>query len=264
MSYYEETQLPPLGALCLDYTDDIHRPPGDVIESASYKFPVIKRKVKNATLWNVVQPEEFSDGYLQMFVEACDYLQNQGCIGIITSCGFLAQVQSRLASKIDIPIATSSLLQIPYVLSIISPRKKVAVLTFDPTTLCETHFKGVGISNVMSERLIITGCKPGGCLHRIIVNGDTYIEEELKNELVTLAIELVEENPDIGAFVLECTQMPPYAKAIQQKVKLPVFDGVTMVDWFYSGLYCRSVPEDLNKEDGLRKRLRSDKENRSQ
>lgn len=261
MSYYREDEnLPPLGALCLDYTEDIHRPPGDVIESSSYKFPVIKREVKNATLWNVVQAEAFSDDYLQMYVDACKYLQDQGCIGIITSCGFLAQVQSRLASKIDIPIAASSLLQIPYVLSIISPKKKVAVLTFDPTTLCETHFTGVGITDEMMKRLVITGCKPGGSLQRIIVDGDFYIEEELRDELVTLAAELIAKNPDIGAFVLECTQMPPYAKAIQQKVKLPVFDGVTMVDWFYSGLYCRIVPDDPNKEGGLRKRLRSDKE----
>ncbi|KAG0684654.1 hypothetical protein C6P40_001651 [Pichia californica] len=261
MSYYPtEEDLPPLGALCLDYTDDIHRPPGDVIMSSSYKWPVIHEKIIGATLWKVVDPNEFSEEYFQLYVQACKNLEAKGCIGIVTSCGFLAQIQGRLASAIDIPIATSSLLQIPYVLTIISPRKKVAVLTFDPSTLCKTHFNGVGITDDMMKRLVITGCKPGGPLHRIITDGDSYIHEELENELVNLAVELVNENSDIGAFVLECTQMPPFAKAIQKAVKLPVYDGVTMVNWFYSGLVCKTLPEDNEKEAGLRKRQRSKKE----
>lgn len=261
MSYYPAAEeLPPLGALCLDYTDDIHRPPGDVIVSESYSFPVIQQKIVGATLWKVVDPNEFSDEYFQYFVDACKTLQEKGCIGIITSCGFLAQIQSRLASQVDIPIATSSLLQIPYVLNIISPKKKIGVLTFDPSTLCETHFNGVGITTEMLKRVVITGCKPDGALHRIITDGDAYIHEELEEELVGLAAELLQLNPDIGAFVLECTQMPPFARAIQQATGKPVYDGVTMVDWFYSGLHCRMIPPDENKKAGLRKRHRSEKE----
>ena len=40
--------------------------------------------------------------------------------------------------------------------------------------------------------------------------------------------------PDIGAIVLECTNMPPYSEAIQEAIKLPVFDVVTMVNYAYS------------------------------
>lgn len=261
MSYYENPEtLPPLGALCLEYTDDIHRPPGDVIVPESYAFPVIHEKVLGATLWNVVDSGEFSDEYLEAFVKACKNLEAKGCIGIITSCGFLAQIQSRLAAKIDIPIATSSLLQVPYVLNIISPKKKIGILTFDDSTLSAVHFAGVGITNKMMERVVVKGCKPLGTLHNIIQKGEPYIHEELEQELVELAVTLLSDNPTIGAFVLECTQMPPFAKAIQQATSKPVFDGVTMVDWFYSGLYCRTVPADQNKAAGLRKRIRSSKE----
>lgn len=261
MSYYPpDTKLPPLGALCLDYTDDIHRPPGDVIMSESYHFPVIQQQISGATLWKVVDPNEFDEEYFQSYVAACKTLQDKGCIGIITSCGFLAQIQTRLASQVDIPIATSSLLQVPSVLTILSPKKKIGVITFDPITLCETHFRGVGITEEMCKRLVITGCRPGGALHRIITDGDSYVAEELEQELVGLAVELVESNSDIGAFVLECTQMPPYARAIQAATGKPVYDGVTMVDWFYSGLQCRTVPPDGNREAGFRKRLRSEKE----
>lgn len=53
--YLESASLPPLGAICLDYTDDIHRPPGDPLNPESFDFPLIHEIVPNATLWNVVK-----------------------------------------------------------------------------------------------------------------------------------------------------------------------------------------------------------------
>lgn len=263
MSFYPaDEELPPLGALCIDYTDDIHRPPGDVIMPTTYQFPVIWQKVDGASLWAVVNSSEFSNEYLQSYIDACKILESKGCIGIITSCGFLAQTQKKIAASINIPIASSSLIQIPFVLTIISPQKKIGVLTFDATELGVAHFNGVGVTKDMLERVVVAGCKKNGALHRIIADGDPYIAAELEDELVSLATSLLNENPTIGAFVLECTNMPPCSKAIQNATGLPVFDGVTMVDWFYSGLKRKSLPEDANKESGLRRRLRGDKEKR--
>lgn len=257
MSFYPTTEsLPPLGALCLDYTDDIHRPPGDVIESSSYEFPVIKKLIKGANLWKIVNPAAFPEDYLQLFVKACRELQEEGCIGIITSCGFLAQIQARLADQISLPIATSSLIQVPFILGCISSKKNIAVLTFDESVLNKVHFNGVGISDHQMERLIVKGCPPDGVLHDIIVRGKPYIHEQLEQELVTLAKTTLENHPEVAAIVLECTQMPPFAQAIQKEVNLPVYDGITMVNWFYSGLCAKMVPPDLNKEDGLRERKR--------
>ncbi|GMF99996.1 unnamed protein product [[Candida] boidinii] len=152
-SYPPREDLKPLGALCLDYTDDIHRPPGDPLNELSYHFPVIHEQVKQGTLWNIVNSNAFSDEFLQNFIDACQKLEERGAIGIITSCGFLAQVQNRLAEKINIPIATSSLMQIPFVLSIISHKKHVGVLTFDGEVLGQTHFRGIGISDEMAKRV---------------------------------------------------------------------------------------------------------------
>ena len=47
---------------------------------------------------------------------------------------------------------------------------------------------------------------------------------------------LVARHPDVGAIVLECTNMPPYAAALQQAVGLPVYDIYSMVSWFHAGL----------------------------
>ena len=39
----------------------------------------------------------------------------------------------------------------------------------------------------------------------------------------------LEENPDIGAVVLECTDLPPYASRLREEFGLPVFDFNSMV-----------------------------------
>ena len=43
-------------------------------------------------------------------------------------------------------------------------------------------------------------------------------------------------HPDVGAIVLECTNMPPYAAALRRQVGLPVYDIYSMVNYFHAGL----------------------------
>jgi len=40
--------------------------------------------------------------------------------------------------------------------------------------------------------------------------------------------------------VLECTNMPPYAAALQAEVGLPVYDIYSMITWFHAGLRPRA------------------------
>jgi len=45
--------------------------------------------------------------------------------------------------------------------------------------------------------------------------------------------------PEMGAIVLECSMLPPYAKAVQDATGLPVFDFITMIDYFQAGTHRR-------------------------
>ena len=47
---------------------------------------------------------------------------------------------------------------------------------------------------------------------------------------------LVARHPDIGAIVLECTNMPPYAAALREVLGMPVYDIYSMITWFHTGL----------------------------
>jgi hypothetical protein len=47
---------------------------------------------------------------------------------------------------------------------------------------------------------------------------------------------LVGSHPDIGALLLECSELPTYAAAVQRATGVPVFDFSSMVEFFVSGL----------------------------
>jgi hypothetical protein len=53
--------------------------------------------------------------------------------------------------------------------------------------------------------------------------------------LVDLATKMVNAHPDIGAVVLECTEFPPYAHAIQHAIRRNVWDFVTMTNFMHAG-----------------------------
>ena len=58
----------------------------------------------------------------------------------------------------------------------------------------------------------------------------------VERDVVEAGKERVAGNPDIGAIVLECTNMPPYAAALQAAVGLAVYDVYAMIAWFHAGL----------------------------
>lgn len=53
--------------------------------------------------------------------------------------------------------------------------------------------------------------------------------------IVAKAKAALEEFPQARAFLLECTELPPYADAIRCATGLPVFDAITNCNFFMSG-----------------------------
>jgi hypothetical protein len=61
----------------------------------------------------------------------------------------------------------------------------------------------------------------------------------VEGEVVEVARSLVEREPAVGALLLECSLLPPYAAAVQEAVGLPVFDYVTMIRHVFSAVIRR-------------------------
>ena len=67
-----------------------------------------------------------------------------------------------------------------------------------------------------------------------------------EKELLAVAQGLIDGYPDVGAIVLECTDMPYFAHKIQNQVKRPVFDLITLTRMVYQAVlrtpFCGIMP----------------------
>ena len=134
------------------------------------------------------------------------------------------------------PVATSSLLQIPLLQSCL--RGRVGVITYDAAALTEAHFRAVGADPTTP----VAGLPPDGAFHAMIERAGPYDAAVLAEEAVGLALGLQSRHTDLAAIVLECTNLPPFSKAIHVATGLPVFDVLSLGHWFHAGLIARSTP----------------------
>src|ERR671938_449382 len=107
----------PVGILLLDAR--FPRPPGDIAYAETFDFPVVYRVVERATPSRVV--DDGAAGLVDAFCAAARELEAAGVRAICTSCGFLALHQPALAAAVRVPVFTSSLLQIPSILTALAP-----------------------------------------------------------------------------------------------------------------------------------------------
>ena len=52
---------------------------------------------------------------------------------------------------------------------------------------------------------------------------------------------MMAEHPEVGAIVLECTNMPPWSKDIHEVTGLPVFDICTLTNYVAGALLKKDV-----------------------
>ncbi len=212
------------------------RIPGDVGNALTFPFPVRYRVVEQATPARVARQK--AEGLLEPFIEAARELVAEGVQAITTSCGFLAIHQKALAAAVDVPVFASALLQVPWIYPMLKPGQKVGIITADGRYLTQEHLAGVGAAEVP---VVLRGVEAGEEFTRAFVENHLQLDtDKARADVLRVARSMVEEHPEIGAFVLECTNMPPYAQAVQEAVRRPVFDIVTLTHWVYSGLVRRA------------------------
>jgi hypothetical protein len=220
----------PLGILMLDAR--FPRIPGDMGNATTWPFPVLYRVVKGASPERVVLGG--AQGLLDAFIEAAKDLVAQGAEAVTTNCGFLSIYQRELAEAVGVPVATSSLMQIPWVQSLLPPGKRVGILTVSQSTLTPKHLEAAGVP----PDTPLAGTETGKEFFRVLIRAEKQdMDVDLAEaDILAAGRTLIANRNDIGAIVLECTNMPPYAAALREALNLPVFDIHSMITWFHAGL----------------------------
>ncbi|RDE19060.1 aspartate/glutamate racemase family protein [Motiliproteus coralliicola] len=209
----------PLGVISLE--SYFPKPDGHIKHPASFDFPILYKTVQGATIDRLIR--ERDPELLKPFIEAAKELEREGVKAITGSCGFLALHQKALADAVDIPVFMSSLIQVPLVSRMLKSDQKVGVVVANSEALSMDHLVGVGIAD---EPLVVAGMQQQPQFAEVILRGDTndLDMDVFEQELSSVVAQMLRDNPDVGAIVLECTDLSHFAPKLQQRFGLPVFD----------------------------------------
>ena len=207
------------------------RIPGDMGNAETWPFPVLYKVVPGASPRRVVCG--MAEGLLDKFLDAAEELVRLGADGITTTCGFLSLYQREISAHVGVPVATSSLMQIPLIERVLPPGKRVGILTVSAANLTEEHLRDAGADPATP----VVGTDNGSEFTRVMINDEQRLDvAAAERDILAAGDALVSGHRDIGAVLLECTNMVPYASALSERLRLPVFSIYTFVTWFHSGL----------------------------
>jgi len=207
------------------------RIPGDMGNALTWPFPVMYKVVRDASPDRVVRGG--AEGLLGNFIDAARELVADGVDGITTNCGFLSLYQAELAEAVGVPVAASSLMQVAMVNATLPPGKVAGVLTISASSLKAEHLARAGVP----EGTPVGSTEGGREFTRAILDNELQLDvDAARADNVEAAQAMVAKHPEIGALVLECTNMLPYAADIQRSLGLPVYSMASFVTWFQSGL----------------------------
>lgn len=207
------------------------RIPGDIGNATTWRFPVHYRVVEGATPDLIVLKD--ARAMRDSFISEGKALVRMGCDGIVTNCGFLSVLQSDLALGLGVPVASSALMQIPMIQRTLPQGQQVGVLTVSKTSLSRAHLTSAGAA----PDVPIVGTEGGRAFSQAFLTDQATIDfEACRLDMLDSAAALVKAHPDVGAIVLECTNMVPYAQDVRLATGRPVYSIYTLVNWFQSAL----------------------------
>ncbi len=225
----EPADVPRLGILMLD--TQFPRIAGDLGNPETFPFPVLIGRIEGATAERVVDLK--AEGLLEPFVRGGEALIDAGAAGVTTTCGFLSLFQRPLAERLQVPVAASSLLMLPLVERLLPGGRRAGVITFSKRLLTPEHLLAAGAA----ADTPVGGVPADGALATAVRLGErSFDQSRVEAEVVEAGKRLAAERRDLGAVVVECTNMPPYTKALRAALRLPVYDGYDFFCWFYAGL----------------------------
>jgi len=221
---------PPVGVIGLETI--FTKVPGHIRNPSTFGFPVIYEVVAGATAERVVTQADPT--LIEPFCQAAQKLQARGAGAITTGCGFLVLFQQQLADAVTVPLFASSLLQLPMVHRMLTADQHVGVLTAKQESLTPRHLAAIGADSVPIR---VSGMADQPEFREVMLEGRRaeLDVERMRGEVLTAAGRLAGD-PGLGAVVLECTDLVPFASDIQRLLGVPVFDIVTLTHMVHASL----------------------------
>lgn len=223
----------PIGILCLE--SFFPKPKGHIRNPLTFTFPTLLRIMQGVDIPRMLFNP--SPDLITPFIEAGKALEREGVKAITGSCGFMALFQERMSAELHIPVFMSSLTQIPLIRLLHGKDVRLGVLTASKKALSAEHFRQC---NTDIDTVTIEGMEGNPEFWETVIEGKRHDVDMAKfeEEIVHTAETMVKQHK-LDALLLECTDLSAFAKAIQARVGIPIYDITSLVE-YVQHVVCRS------------------------
>lgn len=213
--------------------------PGDVRNASAFPYPIQYEIVEGVDIQALVYQADKSF-CLGPIKRAARKLEKMGCRAITAECGYFSFFQKDVAACVNIPVFMSSLLQVSWAQQVVGPNKVVGILMSCQEQLEDAHLLNVGVQP--GSNYVVGGVMDGQqCpeFHNLWTEGvrgeiPQAGYDKAEKDFLDQAVPFFEAHPNMGAMVLECTGFPPFARALQREIDIPIFSWGTLFDFAYS------------------------------
>ncbi|MEH6444710.1 MAG: aspartate/glutamate racemase family protein [Oceanospirillaceae bacterium] len=205
--------------------------PGDVGNASTYNYPVLYKTVPDVTLERLI--EQGDESLIDNVIEVAKYMESMGVKAITSDCGYMVRYQKKVADAVNIPVILSSLVQLPMLERTIGARQKIGIICANKQRLSHELLAIAGLQN--PDCAVIYGLQDQPYFRAPILDETGTLEpEKIQQEVVATALKMIEEHPEVGPILLECSNLPPYANAVQKATGRLVFDYTTLIDSYFA------------------------------
>jgi aspartate/glutamate racemase len=211
----------------------IPRVPGDPGHAETFPFPVRYGVVRGFPFDDLVACRK---DHVNLVVDAARGLQDEGVRFVAGDCGLFSLFQSDVAARLEIPFLGSPLSLIPLIASFLPHSRKIGLITGDTRILKDEHLAAAGADR---SRLVVRGMEESREFQRVVIDrGETLDVEAMRQGVVNAARGLA--GAPLGAVILECTNLVTFRRDVQQLLGVPVYDMVSLVEFFADGYRLRT------------------------
>jgi len=207
--------------------------PGDVRNAGTYEYPVLYKTVRG------LSPADCASGaskFSAAVIEAARALEAQGVKGISSDRGQFAVFQDDVREAVRVPVCLSSLLQLPMIARTLDPARPIAIITDDVAALPTELLRRPDLA--VANPIVVRGMQDQREFGSAVLRSKGTLNSDLITaEAIEVVRTLQSEHPGLGAVLLECSALPPYARALQQATGLPIYDFVTMIDYLQAATH---------------------------
>lgn len=219
------------GILMSDST--IPRIPGDPGHAGTFSFPVVHGVLKGFPFQDLV---DIKKDNVDILLTCATRLERKGVRLVAADCGLFAPFRQEVQQVLNIPFIGSAIDIVPLLRHHFPAGKKIGIITGDSRILKPDHLRASGVD---PDWVAVSGMEDSEEFNRVVIGQAQDLKvERMRYGVIEAAKALADK--DVVGVVLECTNLISYRADVQKVLNNPVFDLVSLIEFYASGFMKRA------------------------